>query len=208
MKKDIIIILLVSLAAFSCSTQKKPFSRGQIDYTPVVFEPFSIDTDTCTAPKINGCFVIDTTRVHGSFVFSGSENKWEIVPQYDNLPFDTIDTALQHEVLKGSTVLWNERYTLKGGHFWAKDTVILSGNVIIRVGNATYNLKELIEAKKKNEVLEEMLLKMVKSDQQPAIIGWDISHDPITGCAIYKVSPVLLKGESIWSNSKTVPFIK
>lgn len=43
----------------------------------------------------------------------------------------------------------------------AEDTVVLNGNETIKVGYSVYSLKELIEAKKKNEVLEEMLQKRV-----------------------------------------------
>lgn len=46
-------------------------------------------------------------------------------------------------------------------HLKIDTVVILNGDETIKVGDSVYSLKELIEAKKKNEVLEEMLQKRV-----------------------------------------------
>jgi hypothetical protein len=128
--KKILFILLVSMVAFSCSTQK-------------------------------------LMRVSNATKYQ----QWPLT-FVSNLPLVSSDTGLNdsevRKILSGSKTLLPpaDLYGPSGYVFsfnnMTIDTVLtLRGNETIIVGDSTYSLKELIDAKKKNEVLEEMLLKMV-----------------------------------------------
>lgn len=71
------------------------------------------------------------------------------------------NSAYSQKKAQGANTIPHPSWILLSDHLKIDTVVILNGNETIKVGDSTYSLKELIEAKKKNEVLEEMLQKRV-----------------------------------------------